>query len=120
MDQTVTEVSTFCELVIGTLGEVLREKGFTANKFETGSDGAKCDFKGPNGDLRFVYKPREGEVNCLIKYPRPGSSSDWVYLTQHVEFGRDLSDDELAEDTDSGTESLEASVKFFGTFLKKL
>ena len=120
MDQATIEIHTFCETVSELLGDVLDEKGFTFRRGDFGEDFAQCDFRSADADLRFVLKRRDGEVNCLIKYPKHGTKTDWVYLTKYMNFGSGMSEKELIDATDVRTGSIRESLSFYGPLLCKL
>lgn len=120
MDQATIEIHSFCETVSETLGDVLDEKGFTFRRGKLGDDSAQCDFRSASADLRFVLKRRDGEVNCLIKYPKPGSNNDWMFLTTYMNFGSEMSEEELASATDVGAGSIQESLSFYEPLLRQL
>ena len=112
---SAAELASFCETVTEVLGDDLSRRGYhpTANKVEP--DRAECDYAGNHGRLRFYYSPRDGEVGCLVE-----AAGRWLPILSHLDFGRDMSDEELAEATDPGEESIEGSLRFYQTFFDQL
>ncbi|MFL6750484.1 MAG: hypothetical protein ACJ8FC_12725 [Sphingomicrobium sp.] len=112
---SAAELASFCETVTEVLGDDLSRRGYHRTAYKVEQDHAECDYTANHGRLRFYFSPRDGEVGCLVE-----AAGRWQPILSHLDFGRDMSDEELAEATDAGDESIEASLRFYQTFFDRL
>ena len=120
MDTATRELKGFCGDVDAVLGELLASKGFSLIGSSLGSERAECDYHGQQADLRFYYFRPDGEVNCLIKVHSGEPSAEWRYLTKHLNWGADFTDEEWAEETVMGDFGIKSGLRFYGTLLGEL